>query len=272
MPEKNVVFDFDDYKAYLKYLRDHSALGGRGFQAKLANISGCQTAYVSQILNGNAHFSLEQAYAVNKLLMHTKAEARFFILLIQSSRAGNAELRNHFREIMEEELNKHLNLRERFQVKNVLSYEDKMTYYSEWYYAAVHILMTIPSAGTPEKMAEYLNLPLTKVRGIIKFLISSGLAKEERGKYVSGNNRIHIGKDSSLLSKHHINWRMKAIQSFDQGDENSLNYTSIVSLSKQDLLKLKSKWVREIESFNSIVRDSKEETLACLNLDFFKLI
>ena len=65
-----MIFDFKDYKLYLAKVEERRPLKGRGFRAELARIMGCQTAYVSQVLNGRANFSLEQAQAVSKLLVH----------------------------------------------------------------------------------------------------------------------------------------------------------------------------------------------------------
>lgn len=45
----------------------------------------------------------------------------------------------------------------------------------------------------------------------------------------------------------------------------------MVSLSYEDVLKIKSSLVKEIDSFNGTVKDSKEETIYCLALDFFTL-
>ena len=54
------LLDYSDYKAYLRAATDAS----RGLRTALARSLGCQTAYVSQILNGGAQLSLEQAEAI----------------------------------------------------------------------------------------------------------------------------------------------------------------------------------------------------------------
>jgi hypothetical protein len=50
-----VIFDFWDYKDYLNQMADTQP---RGFKKKLSELSGCQTAYVSHVLNGQAHFNM----------------------------------------------------------------------------------------------------------------------------------------------------------------------------------------------------------------------
>lgn len=265
------IFDFRDYKTYLKYVADGKPRGGRGFRAEIARAARCQTAYVSQVLNSGAHFGLEQAYALNHLLLHGHEEAHYFILLVQYARAGTQELKDYFLELMGDALQRKLNLKERFKIKETLSFEDRAHYYSEWYFAAIHILLTIPRCRNPIEISKYLNFPLLKVERILKFLVKAGLAIEEKSGYNIGTTRIHLGKDSPLISKHHINWRHKSIQSLEKEIENNLHYTSIVSVSRQDALLIKSRVIKEIDAFNSIVKDSKEEELFCFALDFFSM-
>lgn len=266
------VFEFRDYKAYLKYIESRRPQKGRGFRAELSRTIGCQTAYISQVLNGSANFSLEQAQYVNKLLLHNKEESRFFILVVEYARSGTPDLRTHFLELMDEQIQKQLNLTERFKIKEVLSFEDQTTYYSEWAYAAIHIAVTISKLSSAEALAEFYQLPKIKVQKILKFLLSAGLIAETRpNQYTIGTARIHLGQDSALVSKHHTNWRLQAMNSFERETERDLHYTSVVSLSHEDILEIKSRFVKEIDSFNSIVKDSKEETMYCLAMDFFSI-
>lgn len=57
------IFDYSDYKAFILSV-DQSR--PRGFRKSLAAAIPCQTAYVSQVLNGGAHFNLEQAEAAGR--------------------------------------------------------------------------------------------------------------------------------------------------------------------------------------------------------------
>lgn len=101
------------------------------------------------------------------------------------------------------------------------------------------------------------------------------LASSEGGGLQVGATRIHLGNDSSLISKHHTNWRIQAIRSLDREDRTQqnedLHYSSVVSLSAADVLKIKAMLVETIESFNATVAPSKEELVQCLALDFFKV-
>jgi len=266
------VFDFKNYKLYLKYIESIRTNSRRGFRASLARAANCQTAYISQVLNGNANLSLEQSESINRLLVHTKEDSRFFLLLVEYARAGTQNLRHHFLELIEEQLQKHLDLAERFKVKKELSFEDQVIYYSEWTYAAIHIAITIPQLQSVESLCDFFQVSHHKVQKILKFLITTGLiVSNSANQYTIGKARLHLGRDSNLLSKNHTNWRLETINSFDIENETNLHFTSIASLSNEDVLAIKARLIKEMEAYNAIVKNSKEETLYCLSLDFFSL-
>jgi uncharacterized protein (TIGR02147 family) len=272
MAQKSSIYDYLNYKAYLRFRMEQMERGGRGFRSELARAVGCQTGYVSQVLNSDANFSLEQGVLINKALSHSVQEGRFFLLLIEHARAGNAELKRHFRELIEEAVQNHLNLKERFQVKQTLSEKDQMIYYGHWSYVAVHVLVSVPAFQTAPAISKALGLSESKVRRIIEFLLSTGLMIEKHGRYQVGTTRLHLGKDSPLLAKHHANWRMKALASLEREEENTLRYTSVISVSESDVMEIKRRIVNLLEDYNSIVKDSKEETSYCLTLDFFSTL
>lgn len=271
--ENTNVFDFKDYKIYLKNIENQRSKEGlRGFRSSLARASQCQTAYISQVFNGNAHFSLEQALSISEFLGHSKEESQFFILIVEFSRAGTPGLQKHFSDLMEEQLQKHLNLTNRFKIKEILSLEDQVIYYSEWVYSAVHMATTIPHLNSVEAISFFLQIPNRKIQIILNFLCSVGLVqKVSYDKYTIGIQRLHLKNDSPLKDKHSSNWRIKALNMMRQEDKINLHYTSVFSLSYEDMNKIKANLTKEIETNNEIIKGSSEQTLACICLDYFSL-
>jgi uncharacterized protein (TIGR02147 family) len=264
-----MVLDFRDYKAFL--LQTLEQTQKRGARSELARTLQCQPGYVSRVLSGDAHFSLEQADAVNRFLGHNEEESQYFILLVEHARAGTSTLRAHFLKQIEQAQERHLNLKNRFKIQNRLSSEDQTVYFSHWHFAAIHAFLSVPAFKTKEAIAKQLYLPLKRVSEVIDYLMRVGLIELRDGKYVSGAARLHLGNDSPVIAKHHINWRLQAIQSLERDTGEDLHYSSVVSLSAADVLEIKRQIVKTIESIKGVVRDSKEETVACFSLDFFRL-
>jgi uncharacterized protein (TIGR02147 family) len=271
--ENASVFEFLDYRQYLRRAIQSSPKRGRGMKSALAAAAGCQGAYFSRILADLADLSLEQAEAVSTHLGHSDPETHYFLLIVQYARAGTPRLKAHFKKQLDEVRQKRLVLKERFQVKATLPFEDQATYYSSWIYTAAHMCASVPALANKEAMAEYLGVSVAKISSVLEFLIETGMLAFEKGEYRLGTSRIHLGSDSALISKHHTNWRLQAMRSFDRDDRSmkneDLHYTSIVSLSVADRNRLKEILVKVIEDFNAVVAPSKEEAVSCLALDFF---
>lgn len=265
------IFDHSDYKIYCTARLAEFPNKGRGARSRLAAFSGCQVAYVSQVLNGNVHFTLEQGERINRFFSHTREESHYFMLLLQLGRAGSKELEAYFRDQVEQALERHLTLKNRVDVKESLSQEHQLTYYSSWIYAAIHILVTIPQFQTRGAIASRLGLPGEDVSEALDFLSATGLVREEAGRLLPGATRLYLGDDSPLISKHHANWRIKTLQSLERRKRESLHYSSVISLSKEDLIKIKARLVQEITEAKAIIRDSKEEVLCCFAVDLFEV-
>jgi len=266
---KNSIFDYQDYKTFLN---DIMGLKPRGHRSRLAEALRCHTAYITLVLSGNAHLSLEQAELANQFLGHSEEESHFFILLVQLGRAGTTSLQNYFQNQLKAVSNKRLELKNRLQFKKTLSAEDQSIYYSSWHYAAVHILLSIPALRTKDALAHYLRLPSKKIAEVLDFLVKAGLVEtKDDQSYVIGTTHIHLPHDSPMISKHHSNWRMRAIESFDSEALTDLHYSSVVTMSKKDGAKIRAILIKAIEDVRSVVKDSPEEEGFCYTLDLFPL-
>lgn len=264
------VFEFQHYKAYLK----EKAGGPRtktGAKTALAKAIGCQTTYLSQVLHANAHLSLEQAERVNEFYGHSKEEGLFFFLLLQKDRAGTRTLAAHFQEQMDEILRRRLVLTKRLGEKTQLSPESQSVYYSSWVYAAAHIALTIPELRTREALAAFLQLPIKKVTEVLEFLASVGLAVPNGAHFEVGESHIRIGNDSHNIIKHHSNWRTRALEALDRERLEDLHYSGVVSLAREDLRRIKEILLDAVKTTQAVVKDSKEEELCAIAIDFFSL-
>lgn len=270
MSRQDTLFDFKEYKAYLHF-RVGSKSARRGLKTALAKALSCQPTYISQVLNGNAHLSLEQASDINSFFGHSDDEAHFFMLLVQKDRAGKMALKKYFADQIQQVLDHRLNLTRRLGTQNSLNEEQKTTFYSSWHYLAIYLALTVPDLRTREALVRHFHLPVKKVNQVLDFLISCGLAVQKGSEYISDSGLIRIGNDSPHILKHHSNWRTKALESLDREDVNDLHYSAVYSLSRADVRRLKSEMLEHIKDYLAVVRESKEEEVYVLGLDFFNL-
>lgn len=267
---KNSVFDFKSYKQYLTFL-----VGRRtersGLRAAMAKSLGCQSTYISQVLYGSAHFSLEHAELLSEYLGHTKDEKQFFLLLVQKERAGTNRLELYFQDQIQELLRRRMVLTERLGSKGLLSEVHQTVYYSSWHYAAVHVGLTIPELRNPAAMAECLRISKSRLSTVLEFLCAAGLAVPDGQKFSVGDVQVRLGNESPNIIRHHANWRQQAIDSLERETLQDLHYSGVVSLSAEDAAKVKDETLKFIQESLKTIRSSNEEKLFCLNIDFFDL-
>lgn len=266
---KKTIFEYENYKTYIIEKIEASPAKGRGIKLKISMHLNCQTAFVSQVLNADPNFSLEQGVKLNVFFEHTREEARFFLLLLQLQRAGSSDLKEFFKIEMQETLEKRSDLKIRLDIKNSLKKGDQEIYYSSWLFACIHMMLAIPDLQTPHAIARHLNLPREKVMEVITFLEERGLVQRKGAHYEIGITKIHLSKDSPQIQRHHTNWRIQAIRSIDLNESVDLHYSTIVSMSKADIPRIKEILIKAIEECRSIIRDSKEEKIQSVCIDFF---
>ena len=243
----------------------------RGTRAQLAEAAQCQPTYISQVLNGKAHLSPEQAERLTRYLRLSQEEAQFFMLLCHKDRSGTTELKNFYISQIEERIAQRMNVVNRLGKDNVLDEAQHAIYYSSWQYAAIHVALTKPETRTRESLARYFNIPLERVDQILDFLVRCGLAQENKGVFQTGTAVLRLGKDSPHIFKHHSHWRQQAIESLERETTTDLHYSATLTLSKADVLKLKERMLDEIKNNIDIVRQSAEEEVYVYTVDFYSL-
>lgn len=272
------LFSHKDYRAFLnEKLPPRGA--SRGMRQALAKKLNCQSAFVSQVISGRAHFSLEHALGVSRFLNFSDLETRYFLFLVQLDRAGTPELQSYFRREIQKLRSQRQEVKERIsEVDGELSRDDQLVYYSSWHYAAIHILCSVPKANTATQLASVLCLPMRRVRECLEFLVRTQLLVEAPAKasqsektYHVGVVRIHLGRESPMIGQHHMNWRMKAMESLDRNSKQDLHYSLVVSLSEKDQRKIYDLLLDAISSVEKVAAPSAEEKLGVFCMDFFEV-
>ncbi len=269
--EANNIFEWQEYQPYVEH-----CLGGThrrtGKKLEAATALGCHSGYLSRVLKGAAHLSLEQAEAFNSFMGHTPQESHYFLLLVQKDRSGTQSLKAYFQNqidvIKEQRRQLHLRLGE----KRPLSGEHEAKYYSQWYYSAIHVLLAIEKFQSMESLRAYLKITKREVSEALDFLVEIGLAIQANDKYRIGPSYLYLGKNSPNLPKHHTNWRICAVQSLGRKFTEDLHFSGALTLNRKDAEKyreiLRTRLEHDMELFKS---SANEDGAYALCLDFFEI-
>lgn len=265
------LFEFSDYRGFLKSWLDEARARGSSNLSRLAQAIGVHTSFLAHVLAGSKNLSFEQATEVSEAIGMTSMERDYFFALLQIERAGTVKLRAYWGEKRAAILADRLKVRSRVGEHHELSAEQKAVFYSSWIYVAVFVSAAIDDGQTLAQIAHRFQLSREKAQDVLDFLEQTGICERKNERYVMGKSVVYLGNESPLIVKHHTNWRMKAIQKMDTRENDELFFTSPLSMSASDFAKIRELLAKAIQSSLEICKDSPAEDVFALNIDLFKV-
>jgi uncharacterized protein (TIGR02147 family) len=266
------IYDFTDYRDFLKSWIASVPEKSRGQLARISEAGNVHKTTLSQVFHGSKDLSLEQAQRIGQYLGLNFGEIEFFLLLVNFSRAGTTDLKDCYSRQIEARRKNHQQLSNRVSRTRDLSSEERSIYYSNWIYSAVRNLSAIESFRTPSKIAAHLGIDPSLMNQVLDFLLNTGLCVQDRNGIRPGPQMTHLEAASPLVSRHHGNWRIKAMERHPmlRMDE-ELAYTAPMTLSVSDVEKIRALLADVVQRTDEIVGPSKSEKLYCMCLDWFEV-
>lgn len=266
------VFEFTDYRAFIKAKIKAMPRGGHGQRARMAAAMQMHTTSVSQMFRGTKDLSLEQAARLSIHFGLSELESDYFLNLVELERAAGPELREVLKKRLAKIKKQALNLSNLVPKDRVLSETERSVFYSNWFYSAIRLTCSLPGCRSVEQIAERLGLSRTIVNEALEFLLSSGLVIKKDDGFHLGPKRTYIDTSSTLVFRHHSNWRLKAIECFEKMDNNrDLALTAPMTLSPTDVPRIRQILTEAIEKIMKINTESESKELHFLNIDWLKL-
>ncbi len=268
--EEDSVYDYSHYRAYLNARL--SKQGSRGARSQLALKTQTRPAFITQVLSGVTNLSPEHIPPTNEFLGHSEEESHFFFLLVLHARAGSGALEKYYQKQIQEILAKRKVYLNRIKPSEEITITQKSLYYSQWHYAAIHVLTSIPAYQTKTAICERLKLPPSTVSTALEYLVRIGAIENKNGKYLMGKKRVYLKKDSPYIAQMHTSYRNRAIHSLTAPESDDFHLSQTMSLSFEDFSELRKALIQFLKEFEPKISASKEEELFALNLDLFKFV
>ncbi len=269
MKKSESLFNYTDYRNYLAdRLKSEQAWGAI---SKLAEAAGCQRSYLSRVLHSHVHLTADQAIGVAEHWQMSDSEKEYFLLLLDLARASRPSLKKFIEKKLTQIRRDHENLSKRLERTPLEMGEKERTYYSAWFWGAVHILTSIPEFQTSRAIAERLSMPLIMVREVLTQLEKFGLVRKDKDRYIHASGSLHINKTSPLVSMHHSNWRMRAIQMSQMPNQENIHYTVVQSMDPKAFQHIKDRILELIDEAAAIADPAPSEEAFCMTCDFFKV-
>lgn len=266
-----LIFEFSDYKRFLRYFIEQQPKRGRGLIKAMAEHLDADPSQVSQVLSGSKDFTEEHALLLCQFVGLNDLETEYFLTLIKIERSGTALLAEHYRKKRDKLKAESLNLSKRVNHDRILSDYEKSVFYSSYIYSAIRLSTSIGEGKTIGEVCELFQVSREKAAGILRFLSETNLCKEENGRYQMGTQHTHIERDSPFLTRHHHNWRIKALHRTDALSEQELQFTGPVSIGENEFQEIRELLVEAVNKALKKVKASEPTALACLLIDWFRL-
>lgn len=245
--------------------------GGRGEFRKIASHLSVHSTLISHIFRGAADLTLEQAVSLAKYLGLNDFECEYFLNLVQKARAGTPALRAVFERRLDQQREQAAQISKRISPQRVLDEKDKAMFYSEWFYSAIRLICSVPGFQDTDSIAAHFQLNKSTVSRAVEFLLETGLCKMNDGKLEHAVQTTHVPADSPLASRHHKNWRLKAMERYPYLGSSELAFTMPVTLSAADILRVRKMLLNFIQEVDRVFDKSPSEKLCCLNIDWLEV-
>ncbi len=264
------LFQCLDYKLFLRFQVKREA-GQYGYKSRLAEAAGCQKSFLSQVLNGSVHLTLEHALGMATFWQLGAAETDYFYDLVSLARAATREHRDYLQAELKRLRNDHENLAKRFSEAATIPDADAAIYYSTWHYTAIHYLLSADAYQTKERICQRLNCSEETVSKVLNQLQKMGLARSHGQRWSMDQRSFHLPKDSSFSAINHSHWRTRAVENSFAGNERDIHYTSVGTIDLEALKTLRQMTFDYIASMRKTIGASGAEDLFCFSCDFFRV-
>jgi len=162
-------------------------------------------------------------------------------------------------------------LSKRLMKQTITKKEFEFKYYSHCQWAIIHMILNIRSFQTVAAISKKMGLEETIVEKRLSDMEKVGLVSKKSKTWQVTQKSIHLSRDSIMFEVNHFNWRQRAIQDISEGNEGSIHYSSVFSLSDVDVEKLRELILKFLEESRSVITRSKDEKLFAFSCDYFEI-
>lgn len=266
------VFEAASYLEILdEFLHSPQSKNRRGV-SKLADELNVHPTFISKVLQGKAHFSMEQSIAFCQFAKLKADETEYFVDLVNHDRAGNHQAKQHFAMRLRRHRSLRKNLRERLESSRDLTSQDQWIYFESWLPQAIHALCQTKAMHTVETISQRLRIDPEAVQATTDKLIKMDLIRADGKTFISNADFIHTGKDSPFVKRLHLNWRQKTISDLlTRTDHEGMHFTGVATMDAATQEKIHSILVQSLEQAKSHIAVAPPKQIYALAIDFYEL-
>lgn len=264
------IFEFDSYRKYLTHRFSQMPKKGHGQLKRLALALRVSPPFLSQVLSGKRGIRLEHALLVAKFLGLRRLETDYLLGLVQFEEAGSPALKEHFRGTLQS-MKIESGDSEKPAKDRALTLQEQAQYYSNWYYSAAHVAVSIPSLRTFDALSERLEIEKPILRSVLDFLVQTGLCTRRGEHYEISVERTSIDRNSLMIDRHLLNWRAYGSEHVPKSKPKDLFFSLPMTIDAKAANEIRAILVEAIDRTHKLLEDASSEVLYCMNIDWFEV-
>ena len=250
------VFTFEDYRAYL-----HGIIKGnrhlRGFQSRLADAARCTSSFLTQVLSGEAGFSVDHLFRICRFLGLSETEWLYLRELLIQEKCAFVDAKENSARLAEE-------LRQKGRQASRAPHEtaapangngknktpragDTSGVMFPLLHWDVFHLIGIPNESNPEKIALRLGRPVKQIQTVFDDWSKLGLI-EDRGDGSWACTAQRFGGDPHQMSYVASLYKQRIVSQIMSGDSPKKPRFACIRLKKNDLQEVEQRF-EEVMAF-----------------------
>lgn len=240
---------------------------------KLANKSGIQPPYLTNVLKEKAHLSADQLYAIAELLSMDEEEIAYTSSLLEWERSGHAARKSKMRERIEAVRKEKLSTKAHIK-KQVIEDEEKHTvrFFLNPYYRIVNSFLGVQRfSQEPEKISKCLKVSRRQVDQWLKDLVEMGFARKVGRSFEKEKANFHLPPESPLFLPHQ-SLLQKSSDRHLQGlpADQKYNFALTFSADEATREKVQREFMKFLKTIEGDVKSAPADEIYGLSFDLFK--
>lgn len=267
------VFKHLNYrKAVEEIVEIRKKMPGKYTLRKLADSSGLQASFLTNVLKGRFDFNADQLFAVAVELDLTNVEREYLLLLLEYERSVHKprreELKNKIDELRKEnqKSEKHLSVK----VVDAASIDQSQYYLDPFAQLTLIYLNLKDYSRQPEKLGSVLGISQSHLGEILKLLVKIGYVQIENKNYRVIARNTHLPKQNPLSGPHLTMMRLKTIDQLQRlSPEQTYSHSVTFTGNEETKAQLSDAYLNFLKKAEAIVKPAPSEKAFQMNFDLF---
>ncbi len=266
------VFRHSNYREALAEELEIRQRTGRWTLRKLAEKSGVQPSFLTNVMKGRADFSSDQLYAVCECLEFPASERKYFLLLLEFERSSHQGRKRELETEIQRLQKQHLKSESHLQAAKVEVTLDMVAeYYLDPFVQLAHVHLNFPAyAKDPEKLRALMGISKSHLSQILDVLVRIGYIRHEGQTYHVITKNKHLPKESPLCGPHQSLMRLKSIDQMQRlAFDEKYSFSATFTGTQETKTRVQEAFLGFLKKAEAAVRPAESKAVFQMNFDLF---